>query len=145
MQKWLWMAGVATIAFASPAFGQDSPPASDSVKAQDAGQAPATPPGDGIADIIVTARKTEERLQRVPITVTALSSEGIRQQTIQTTNDVQFHVPGLVQTPEPQGGQPDFAIRGTRQQGAIGSQGGVAVYMEYTPAVVDQRDRLFDL
>lgn len=133
MQKWLGMAGVAAIGIASPAFGQDSPPARDPIKAQDAGQAPAAPQSDGIADIIVTARKTEEKLQRVPITVTALSSEGIRQQTIQTTNDVQFHVAGLVQSPEPQGGQPDFAIRGTRQQGAIGSQGGVAVYMDYTP------------
>lgn len=37
MQKWLWMAGVAAIAFVSPAFEQDSPPTSDPVKAQDAG------------------------------------------------------------------------------------------------------------
>jgi len=87
----------------------------------------------GIGDIVVTARKQEEKLQRVPITVAAVSTAQIKQQTIQSTQDVQFHVPGLSQAPEPQGQQPDFAIRGTRQQGAIGSQGGVAVYVDYFP------------
>jgi iron complex outermembrane receptor protein len=120
------LTGVALAAMsgAAPAIAQDAQPAAPD---------PAVAPQASIGDIVVTARKQEEKLQRVPITVAAVSTAQIKQQTIQSTQDVQFHVPGLVQAPEPQGQQPDFAIRGTRQQGAIGSQGGVAVYVDYIP------------
>src|SRR6187402_3279194 len=87
----------------------------------------------GIADIVVTARKTEEKLQNVPIAVTALSGAALKEQTVQNVQDVQFHVPGLVSYPEAQGGAPDFAIRGAKQQGISASQGGVAVYLDYIP------------
>jgi len=117
-------AALAAMASMTPANAQTAAPATH---APDASGQP------GIGDIVVTARKQEEKLQRVPITVAAVSAAQIKQRNIQSTQDVQFNVPGLSQAPEPQGQQPDFAIRGTRQQGAIGSQGGVAVYVDYTP------------
>jgi iron complex outermembrane recepter protein len=95
--------------------------------------APAAAPQQAIGDIVVTARKTEEKLQNVPIAVTALSGAALKQQTIQGAQDLQFHVPGFVEYPEGQGGAPDFAIRGAKQQGVAGSQGGVAVYLDYVP------------
>ncbi|MDF8334571.1 TonB-dependent receptor [Novosphingobium cyanobacteriorum] len=86
-----------------------------------------------IGEIIVTARKTAESQQTVPIAITTLGGDALQQKTIQSVRDIQFNVPGLVNYPEPQGGAPGFAIRGTRQQGITGSQGGVAVYLGYVP------------
>jgi len=116
------------------------PLAAQTVPAPAAQPAPATTPQPAtaatqpsIGDIVVTARKTEEKLQNVPIAVTALSGAALKQQTIQGVQDLQFHVPGFVEYPEGQGGAPDFAIRGAKQQGVAGSQGGVAVYLDYVP------------
>ncbi|HZU65069.1 MAG TPA: TonB-dependent receptor [Novosphingobium sp.] len=101
--------------------------------ADEAPPAPAPAAREGIADIIVTARKTSEKMQDVPVAVTALSGAKLQQQSIMSVQDVQFHVPGFVEYPEAQGGAPDFAIRGAKQQGVSGSQGGVAVYLDYIP------------
>ena len=43
--------------------------------AQSAPEQAAKADAEGLADIVVTARKTEERLQDVPVAVTALASE----------------------------------------------------------------------
>ncbi len=119
---------------AAPALAQAGSPPTAPAAADQASTAPApAATGQGIGDIVVTARKTEEKLQDVPIAVTALGAAALKQQTIQNVQDIQFHVPGFVEYPEAQGGAPDFAIRGAKQQGISGSQGGVAVYLDYVP------------
>lgn len=115
--------------------------ASGAVNAQTAGNAAPTnaaptataPDTQAITDIVITARKTQEKLQDVPIAVTAIGGAALKEKTIQGVQDIQFHVPGFVEYPEAQGGAPDFAIRGAKQQGVSGSQGGVAVYLDYVP------------
>ena len=47
----------------------------------------------GIEEVIVTARRTEESLQDVPIAVTAFSEEGIQARQIIQTSDIQMNVP----------------------------------------------------
>lgn len=94
---------------------------------------PATSQASELGDIVVTARKTAEKMQDVPIAVTSISGAKLQQQSIMSVQDVQFHVPGFVEYPEAQGGAPDFAIRGAKQQGVSGSQGGVATYLDYVP------------
>ncbi|GAC1572075.1 MAG: TonB-dependent receptor [Sphingomicrobium sp.] len=94
---------------------------------------PATQQSNELGDIVVTARKTAEKMQDVPIAVTSISGAKLQQQSIMSVQDVQFHVPGFVEYPEAQGGAPDFAIRGAKQQGVSGSQGGVATYLDYVP------------
>lgn len=49
----------------------------------------------GIDDIIVTARRTSERVQTVPITVTALSGEQIEKQDARSLFDLDRKIPGL--------------------------------------------------
>lgn len=49
----------------------------------------------GIEEIVVTARKREESLQSVPLTVTAFTAESIQRQGIRTVNDVAKLTPGL--------------------------------------------------
>lgn len=57
--------------------------------------ADAEPAQDGITDIIVTARRTSERVQTVPITVTALSGEQIEKQDARSLFDLDRKIPGL--------------------------------------------------
>ncbi|WP_177198285.1 TonB-dependent receptor [Novosphingobium sp. CF614] len=70
-------------------------------------------PGD---DIVVTARRVEERLQDVPISVTVLGSNDLNRLNIVNSDDLAKHVPGLTTnqryTPE----SSTFTIRGFTQE-----------------------------
>ncbi len=62
------------MAGAAPAIAQDAPPAAAAPAATAPGAAADQPPAtDEIGDIIVTAQKRSENLQRVPIVITAIS------------------------------------------------------------------------
>lgn len=50
---------------------------------------------EGIADIVVTARRMEESLQTTPIAVTAISTEGLERAQVRTMEDVQRLAPNL--------------------------------------------------
>ena len=67
----------------------------------------------GIEDIVVTAQKREERLQDVPVAVSAVSSESIREQRIQSAIDLGTLVPSLNVTPALGGNQAIFIMRGS--------------------------------
>lgn len=47
-------------------------------------------------EVLVTARKVEESLQTVPVSVTAFTEESIRRQRIESIADVALYTPGLV-------------------------------------------------
>ena len=56
----------------------------------------AEPAGDGLGEIIVTASRREESVQKTPIAVTAIAADGIEQQKISTFRDLSGRVPGLL-------------------------------------------------
>ena len=117
----LLLAGCAAIAaFAAPAYAQD---------------AAAEPAGDSKADdgqIIVTARRREERLIDVPLSVTALSGESLTQQGIQDLTQIAQQVPNL--TLEVSRGTNTTLtafIRGVGQQDPVaGFEAGVGLYID---------------
>ncbi|MBS0482151.1 MAG: TonB-dependent receptor plug domain-containing protein, partial [Proteobacteria bacterium] len=76
------LAGVCAGAIAFPAFAQDAS-STDSGKAD---------------EIIVTAQRTNERLQDVPIAVSAFSSEALEKQQIKNTSDLQLTLPNVTFT-----------------------------------------------
>ena len=84
-------------------------------------QAQAQPvPPDQVAeagqDIVVTARRREERLQDVPVAVTAVSGASLRAANIVQVQDIQQKVPGLTIQPSAFGSNVlQVAIRGQRQ------------------------------
>jgi len=51
--------------------------------------------GDQLGDIIVTARRSNENLQRVPVAVSVMSGESLEKQRITTARDLQYSVPSL--------------------------------------------------
>ena len=85
-----------------------------------------------IEEIIVTARKREEGLQDVPIAITAMNTEALREKSIENPYDLTTHVPGLVVR---QGGATrgnvDYFIRG--QGATFGSSSGVVTYFNEVP------------
>ena len=70
------------LAFASPAMAQDAPPVAPAPDA--AGEASS----GGLQDIVVTARRTSESLQKVPVAVTAISGDFLDRQNIQDVTSI---------------------------------------------------------
>ncbi|EQA97663.1 iron complex outermembrane receptor protein [Sphingobium wenxiniae] len=85
---------------------------------------------DSGREIIVTARRREEKLQDVPIAITALSADSLAAANVTRVQDIQQKVPGL--TIQPTASGPNTlapAIRGQRQFDAyITKDPAVAVY-----------------
>lgn len=80
-------------------------------------------------DIIVTAQRQEQRLQDVPVSVTAFNSEQLRERNIETIQDVAIRTPGLsVSSVDPI--NTNFAVRG------IGSPPGISQNAGGDPSVV---------
>ena len=65
-----------------------------------------------IDDIIVTAQRTEQKLQTVPVAVTALNEQALEKKSVTNIADLQFHVPNLQIREESAVGGLTIAIRG---------------------------------
>lgn len=106
---WL-LAGVALLAMPSAAAAQQAP-------------------ADNSGDIIVTAQRQEQKLQDVPVSVTAFSADQLRSSNIETVADIAIRTPGLsVSAVDPI--NTNFAMRG------IGSPPGISQNAGGDPSVV---------
>ncbi|WP_336969752.1 TonB-dependent receptor [Sphingobium aromaticiconvertens] len=63
-------------------------------------------------DIVVTARRTEERLQNVPVAVTAFGTEQLTERRILTESDLQSVTPGLTVRQSSSSNQLSLSLRG---------------------------------
>jgi iron complex outermembrane receptor protein len=88
---------------------------------------------DGIEEVTVTARRVEEKLQAVPIAVTAIRGADLDKLNIQTAADLQFHTPNLYIRNDSLGGtlQPSFILRGQVQ--TLTTDENVALYVADVP------------
>lgn len=68
--------------------------------------------GASLEEIIVSAQKREERLQDVPVPVTAMAAAALADRSQFSLQDYYSQVPGLSLTPNEQTGTPTVAIRG---------------------------------
>jgi iron complex outermembrane receptor protein len=128
------VAGLALAASATPAWAQHvgpphtKPGATPDATRQVVAAGPATA---GVAanagDIVVTARRREESIQRVPVAVTAIGAEELRTKSIRTTYDLAANTPGLVvRGAGASRNQPEYFIRG--QGASFGTPPGVILY-----------------
>ena len=74
---------------------------------------------EGLADIIVTARRSKESLQTVPVAVSALDAIALRASQITSVTDLQKKVPALATTTGGPGGQ-GIVFLGIRGQSNVG-------------------------
>jgi iron complex outermembrane receptor protein len=96
--------------------------------AQDAPQAGAS---GGLEEIIVTARKRNESVQDIPVSVTALSAQQIRRQDISSLEKLSAKVPELVITKSSNGSGASLSIRGIGSNfSSIGIEQSVAVIVD---------------
>jgi iron complex outermembrane receptor protein len=75
-------------------------------------------PNAGIADIVVTATRQSESLQKVPIAVTALSANALTQSNVTNLQNVAALSPGIQILPQFKPGDAIFQIRGQVQSDA---------------------------
>jgi iron complex outermembrane receptor protein len=117
------------IAGATPAFAQSS---AETVPTTEAPQATQE---TGVQDIVVTAQRRSERLQDVPLAVTAQSSESLVRAGVTTTLELPNVVPGLVITQTRGAATPYIRGVGTQNDSA-GTESGVALYVDgvYVPS-----------
>ena len=81
-------------------------------------------------EIVVTARRREESLQRVPISVTALSGYDLRERSMFDTNDLQFNSPALTIWNIQTRNIGSYSLRGQSGQGIFPA---VEVYLADAP------------
>ncbi|CAH0354276.1 TonB-dependent receptor [Sphingobium sp. CECT 9361] len=111
----LFMAG------ASPAAMAQSENASSDLQNQD----------QGSPDIVVTAQKRSERLQDVPVSVSALAGDAIMKQRITQVDDIVTKIPNLQLTAAVGEGTPIFSLRGVSMSDfSLNQSGAVATYYD---------------
>jgi iron complex outermembrane receptor protein len=125
--RWLTVLALVCQWTAQPAHSQQRL-AVDSGGATAAAGSEATPADElQLQEVTVTARRREENLQSVPISVTAISGADLSRNGVTDINSLQNQVPSLViaSNDEPDRSVLNFVIRGQGQ-----------VYGEFTPSVV---------
>lgn len=118
---------LAALATAAPAIGQEAP-----------GRA-------NLEELVVTARRREESIQKVPVAVTALGSETLNRNVLENAQDLRKVVPGLI-TGAAGGGtgsriNAQFTIRGQGGSQLTGGSGVAAYFAEVPFTAID----FFDL
>jgi iron complex outermembrane recepter protein len=146
--------------FVSPGLAQQpSPPAEPTPPpaqtVDDAEQAPNGAPSSeaqqsAIGDIVVTARRSEERLQTTPVAVTAISSQGLEVAQVQDATDLQRVAPSFsIQTGGPSvSGLVFVSLRGQQNQNpGTANDPTVATYIDgvYIPRPSQGQTDLDDL
>jgi iron complex outermembrane receptor protein len=119
------LAGVATLALAG---GTVTP--LQLARAQTAAAA-----DTGLEEIVVTARRREEKLQSVPIAITAFTAADIRAKNIASAQDLTMFVPSLIMNNNAGFGS-GYSLRG--QTASLGAGAGVVVYFAEVPLVNGQ-------
>jgi iron complex outermembrane receptor protein len=95
--------------------------------------------------IVVTARRTIERLQDVPVAVTAIAPEALTEQRIDSQVDLQFATPGLTVRQTGSSDQLNYAIRGQSIDAFSFASPAVVAYFNEVQVGGGAATSLFDL
>jgi len=94
----------------------------------------AGPKAEQLAEVVVTARRRDESMQDVPIAITALSADSLRERHIRSNQDLSGVVPGLTVSSNGQQRSAEvFTLRG-QGTGFMASQS-VVMYIAETPVI----------
>ena len=85
---------------------------------------------DALVEVVVTATRHSDPVNRVPLSVSAQTQEALDQQGIQTIGDLQAVVPGLRLSGQEASGNATVAIRGISQQS--GTSATTGFYLDET-------------
>ena len=148
-----WHCAAAVLAFASfNAIGPGAAPA----RGQDAASATAGPVAQvsstaSLQEVIVTAQRRSQSLQRVPIAISVIDQASLQRRDVQTLSDLQLLVPSAYVSGYAHGeGQQFFSLRGQSESGLNtggGAGGGPAVvgYFAEVPTQMSGPGLYYDL
>lgn len=87
--------------------------------------------GGGLEDIVVTARRSSESAQSVPIAITTVTAANLARLSVRDVVDIQKVTPGLFVSSQNTGGRAKLTIRGqTEADSRISTDGSVGVYID---------------
>jgi len=87
--------------------------------------------GAAVSEIVVTARRSAENLQEVPIAVTAVNQQQMRDLTVRDVMDIQKLAPGLYMNTQGNAGRAKVTIRGqSEQDSTLSTDPSVGVYVD---------------
>ena len=96
-------------------------------------------------EIVITARRTNERLKDVPVAVTIFNTKALRELRIQTQTDLQLVTPGLVVRQTGSSDELNYSIRGQTIDAFSYSAPAVQTYFNEVPISGAAGSLLFDL
>jgi iron complex outermembrane receptor protein len=100
---------------------------------------------DSVGDIVVTARRTEEKLQDVPVAVTAFGEKSLAERRISSESDLQIATPGLTVRQTGSSDQLNYAIRGQSIDAFSFSSPAVVTYFNEVQVGGSSATSLFDM
>ena len=113
MSKRLWLVGASALVLMAPGAVCAQAAAGSQAQAPSAVNTPEEPQSAN-GDVVVTAQRRAERLQDVPLSVTAVTADDLNRSRITDASRLQLQTPGL--TWQQQGADSFPAIRGVRTQ-----------------------------
>ena len=119
---------VSHLARAQSVLAENSPAAKATSSAMTEG-------GIGLEEIVVTARRREENIQKVPIAITVVSQQALQNNNVQTLGDLQYLVPSLSSSGQLNRDNLNVSIRGQGSNSV--SQPGVITYINEVPIPTD--------
>ncbi|ODT87477.1 MAG: hypothetical protein ABS78_11425 [Phenylobacterium sp. SCN 70-31] len=108
-------------------------------------EATAQPEASAVAELVVTARRRAEALERVPVATTVFGEGDIAARQLGTQSDLQRATPGLIVRQTQNRNQQNFAIRGQSIDAYSQSQPGVLTYVDDFHNPVVSASAFFDL
>lgn len=96
-------------------------------------------------EVVVTARRRDESLARVPIAVSALGVEQLEQRQVKSDSDLQFAVPGLTIRQTQGNNSLTYSIRGQSADTFSGSPSAVVAYINEVPLTISGASTFYDL
>ncbi len=98
-----------------------------------------------LEEVMVTARRREEGISRVPISISAIASEELLERSIRTDSDLQSAVPGLTIRQTQGNNSLTYAIRGQSADTFSGSPSAVVAYLDEVPMTISGASTFYDL
>jgi iron complex outermembrane receptor protein len=132
------IAGIALCAPGLAAYGAAAPGSETAAAGSDQ-------PDGGLDAIVVTARRREESLERVPISITAFGAQQLEERQIHTEADLQSETPGLTIRQTSSQNQFNYSIRGQSVDAFSGSSPGVLAYIDDLQVSATTATPFFDL
>jgi len=102
-------------------------------------------PADGLDEIVVTAQRRSENLEKVAVAVSVLRSEDLVNKQIETEADLQSAVPGLTVRSTQNNNLLNYAIRGQSVDAFTSSKPAVLPYIDEVQVNNNSASAFYDL